>query len=203
MAKQNFFSDLFVQEQDLKIIKVRGQVKGYNKSIETRFNLQTGSLYVETESSYDGYEHRSNTQVTTSPTLVNSDNVPVIDFFLQVPNRGEIDVTLYQDVRMRDGHTVTLFSIVHQNKQFLTKIVNHDSNKYYMLVNDAVVRQIAEVYINFKKIGMIALPLPVLLLLTGSFVGSTVLFAATFFVVRRVIVEKNVVAISNRIASAN
>lgn len=203
MEKQNFFSDLFVREEDLQVVKVSGEVKGFNKSIETRFNLQTGSTYVETESSYDGYEHKANTHVSTSPTLVNSDNVPVIDFFLQIPNRGEIDVTLYQDVRMRDGHTVTLYSIVHHNKQFLTKIVNHDSRKYYMLVNDGVVREIAETYTNFKKIGIISICLPALLLLTGSFLGATVLFAATFFVVRKVIVEKNVVAISNRIASAN
>lgn len=203
MEKQKFFSDLFVREEDLRILKISGEVKGFNKSIETRFNLQTGSSYMETESSYDGHEHKTNTHMSTSPTLVNSENVPVIDFFLQVPNRGEIDVTLYQDVRMRDGHTVTLFSIIHQNKQFLTKIVNHDSRKYYMLVNDAVVREIAETYTNFKKIGMLSICLPVLLLLTGSFLGATVLFAATFFVIRRVIVEKNVVTISNRIASAN
>jgi len=137
--------------------------------------------------------------MSTSPTLVNSQNVPVIDFFLQIPNRGEIDVTLHQDVRMRDGHFVSLYSIVHANKQFLTKIVNHDSRKYYLLYNDTVLREIAQTYTNFKKIGAISLGLPAVLLITGKLVAAGVLFAATFSVIKRIILEKNVVAIANKI----
>lgn len=197
--KKNFLSDLFINEDNLQLTKIYGEVQGFNKSIETKFNLETGGTYVSSESVYEGNEHQVKTHVSTSPTLVNSHNVPVVDFFLQIPNRGEIDVTLHQDVRMRNGHYVSLYSIVHQNRQFLTKIINHDTRKYYLLYNDAVLREIAMYYTNFKKIGALSVGLPAILLFTGKMVAAGVLFVATFFIIKRVILEKNITAIAKKI----
>lgn len=198
IPKKGFFEDLFIKGEELIVTKTSGEVKGYNKSIEMRLNIQTGSTSVDTSSYYDGNSHNVSTHVYTSPTLVSGDNIPVIDFFLQT-DRGELDVTLYKDVRMRDGHHVTLVFITHNHLQFLTKIVNNDTRKQYTLVDYATIKHIAETYTNFKKIGIMSVILPAIALLSGSIIGAIVLFGATFFVIKKVILEKNMVAIRHKI----
>ncbi|MFD2784854.1 hypothetical protein [Hymenobacter rubripertinctus] len=178
-------------EQDFRIEQFTARVISSQKHTQSHVQSSGGGGYV---GKYGGYVKSS---------TVSSYNTTQHEIFLLLENGEEKCVSLpFDNIQLRDQHTITLFSAFNGNEQhgWYVGLYNHNTKDTFNLLNDFVYKKLIKFNIDTKKAlstlipsFIIAVPLLIIAMFSsefsfmGGFLGvlqTNIFFSLIYFLIK-------------------
>jgi len=129
----SLFNSSIIKTEEVNLEYIEGAVLSYNKAYKTLVNVTTTSSSHASSSWSSDKEVSLNTYVSTN---VQSDNIPVIDFWLQYDNGTEEAHTVTQEIPMRPGHRLRLnYLTVDGSNFYMYDVENIDTGSVHVLIS--------------------------------------------------------------------
>lgn len=199
----DFFNKLFnssiIKTEEVNLEYLEGEVLSYNKAYKTLLNITTTTSSTA-NNSWDLYDNTRDISLNTYvSTNVQSDNIPVVDFWLQYEDGSEEAHTITKEVPMRPGHHLRLnYLTVDGSSFYMYDVENLDTRSTNVLISDYDLKGF--VIHATRKTFSFAVGATVGLL----FLVTTPLFAVLgavggFYLSNRYMLNRNVRVLKNRI----
>lgn len=132
----DFFNKMFnksvISTDEVNFHYAEGTITGYNKAYKTIIDVKNN---VSSSVSDWGRNVYYKTYVTTT---VSSENIPVVDFWVEFRNGEEQQFSIIYDVPMRPGHEVLIsFLTLDGTTFYLYQIDNRNTDRWNRLIGDA------------------------------------------------------------------